>query len=60
MISIFYLVFSGFKFIIKKNVILFIIIVLFYGFDDYINDLYILDFETLLFNINYKNNILDN
>lgn len=60
MISIFYLVFSGFKFIIKKNVILFIIIVLFYGFDDYINDLYILDFETLLFNINYKKNILDN
>jgi hypothetical protein len=59
-ISISYLAFSGFKFIIEKKYCSLYNNCISYGFGNYINDLYILDFETLLFNINCKKNRLDN
>jgi len=43
-----------------ENIVLFIIMVFFYGSGDYTNGLYMLDFEMSMLNINYKKNILDN
>ena len=60
-ISISYVALNRFKFIIKRKYCSFYNNrVFFYGYGDYTNGWYILDFEMLMFKINYKKNRLDN